>query len=788
MQTWMLRMRALGSVCLAAAVLSACGGGGDSSPAPAPAATVIPESLGITSPATAESGAAMAFSNSAAALTGLKFQWDFGDGTSSADAAPSHTYAAGGEYDVVLKVSNEAGASRETRTKVSITNLANVRGLECSGAANTGWCWQNPRPTGNRVNAVFFLNGTIGWRAGENGEIFKTTDGGTTWMRQNSGITAAITSIRFLDESTGWAAGSYGALLRTTDGGTTWNVSKVGDGQYPGNEATGLTVVDAKTLFLGRSLSAGGNYYGTMYSSKDGGLSWQLISPLPYVITSTGKLWSWQTNVLSVSKDGGLTYATSLTAKAPVAGYYFDGTNLWVQDDQRAVAYTRATGFDNTTYRWNSVETLYITLDGGSSWSTVELPNTGNTFGLQRVLSLSADGKTLVANVNGGLSRSSDGGQTWTSFAGPTTAFYNISYATLGNGDLVATSFNGLWLSKDGGQAWTRLSNPSPTANYYSITADAVRRVATSTLTVTEPSGASYLSRDDGQTWVRVTAPSDGYSSQSSSVAFADAKNGMMIDSNGRTFGTSDGGVTWTDRSLTLGPVRMLQFANKQNGWLVASDGRLYKSADMGQTWATVPTAPGVSFASVFFQNETLGWSQRYSGGGASYASTRDGGKTWTEMVLPYGITSMRQGEQAWVAVGTAGSILVSTDTGATWKSVYTGTSVLLNAVAFSDAKTVWAVGDGTVLKSEDGGNRWAPVKVPGSSVVLRDVKFANAKVGWIVGDGGTILATQDGGKTWRPQASGAATSLTSVQVVDANTAWITGAYGLVLATGNGGN
>jgi photosystem II stability/assembly factor-like uncharacterized protein len=402
---------------------------------------------------------------------------------------------------------------------------------------------------------------------------------------------------------------------------------------------------------------------------------------------------------------------------------------------------------------------------------------------------MSADGKTLLGTSYNGLLRSTDAGQTWATVAGPNADVYGVAYAALGNGDLVASSYSGFWLSKDGGQTWTRLASPTGNGTFFGFSVDAVRRVAPGVLMVTDTSGGTYLSRDDGQVWVRVVAPVDYYASQPGSIAFADAKNGLMVDASGRTFATKDGGLTWEARSLGLGniPVRMVQFANPQNGWLVAGDGRLYKSTDTGQTWSLMPTAAGVIIANVFFQNETLGWAQRYASG-AAFTYTRDGGKTWTEAALPYGVVALRQGEQSWVAVGSSGTIYLSTDSGGTWNAVYTGTLSALTAVAFSDARTVWAVGDGVVLKSDDGGARWATVKLPGVSGVLRDVNFANAKVGWIVGDGGTILGTQDGGKTWRLQASGTSITLNSIRSVDPNTAWVIGGNGAVLATGNGGN
>ncbi len=79
--------------------------------------------------------------------------------------------------------------------------------------------------------------------------------------------------------------------------------------------------------------------------------------------------------------------------------------------------------------------------------------------------------------------------------------------------------------------------------------------------------------------------------------------------------------------------------------------------------------------------------------------------------------------------------------------------SVLI-AIARAGSRLV-AVGDaGTVILSDDGGEHWTQARVP-VGVTLTSLHFVDARLGWAVGHSGVILATDDGGSSWRKQLDG---------------------------------
>src|SRR4029078_3651198 len=97
------------------------------------------------------------------------------------------------------------------------------------------------------------------------------------------------------------------------------------------------------------------------------------------------------------------------------------------------------------------------------------------------------------------------------------------------------------------------------------------------------------------------------------------------------------------------------------------------------------------------------------------------------------------------------------------WSPVDSGTTSNLNGVILLDTGTGFAVGDtGTILKSTDAGATWAPL-TSGTSNTLHGVYFLDLNQGVAVGDSGTILRTTDGGVTWQSIASGVEDSLRSV-------------------------
>jgi len=191
--------------------------------------------------------------------------------------------------------------------------------------------------------------------------------------------------------------------------------------------------------------------------------------------------------------------------------------------------------------------------------------------------------------------------------------------------------------------------------------------------------------------------------------------------------------------------------------------------------------------ASVLFFVTTAGWST---------AARAQSGWFW-QNPLPQG-NELRAvaalSPRVTVAVGDVGTIVRTTDAGATWTLQDSGTRLDLRGVSFVDANIGigTAVGrSGTILRTTDGGATWMP-QLSGTTVILNGVSFVNANIGWAVGAFeytglGVIVHTTDGGDTWTPEYAPSKWTLLSVSFVNPCTGIAVGSYGTIIRTDTGG-
>lgn len=202
------------------------------------------------------------------------------------------------------------------------------------------------------------------------------------------------------------------------------------------------------------------------------------------------------------------------------------------------------------------------------------------------------------------------------------------------------------------------------------------------------------------------------------------------------------------------------------------SSALVLRSSDGGDTWVETPVASDQRLNSVVFAGAGRGVAV---GNAGTIVLTADAGSTWTAAVSGSGLdfpdAVYRADGALFVAAsdgGDSGEVLTSTDDGSSWEFHAFDRGV--GAIAFDGEAHGVAVGaGGAVFETSDGGEHWADTTYSPSRHGLRGVSFADRRRGIAVGDSGAVLRTIDGGRHWTALPSGTAEWLYAVSMPEAD-------------------
>lgn len=748
--------------------LSACGGGGGgggaSTPVPPPVATKVE----IGAQAAAERGGDVGFSASGAA-SGATYAWTFGDGTASAEAAPRHAYAQAGLYEVTLSVT-AGGTTSQAKHTIAVNDRTHVQGLPCSSADSSGWCWQDPQPSGHRIQDIDFSDANNGWTAGWGGEFMKTTDGGATWQRSSSGQVMAVRHVSFVDARRGWGLTWEGTILNTTDGGQTWGKTvQLGMEQYGGwIRALSPSVVIAVQ-----------NYTGGVVTT-DGGNTWTKMALVPSERDNAGRLWEKRVDDVLVSTDNGLTARTVLSKKPDtlLSTLNVAGSHVHVQIIEPSASP------DPSTWPMK----VSVTTDGGATWST--FTPTGIPNYLRGLTRNYLDENVGWVDEDSGTYRTVDGGRTWSWLPAPRfdlrRLFLNSDSARDVTVRAVPDSLDG-YFSVDGGGTWRTMQLP------FAKTGFRLKRAAPQVWHALSNEGALKVSEDDMKSWRQIAGPRRNYSA----FWFFDDRQGVALSDTGEAWNSTDGGRSWQAAGtgyrmpITVGGEVQMRFSGRQFGWaLDLKSQSLRISVDGGKNWEAKPmgdmkvvaaTLLSGRFGYVQVKEDNTGAHVIYAVGGDNYVWQRRGTTTYPFQRMAW------LDENRGVGVTLGGQIEETSDGGKTWNVRYNSPNEgsLMDVIA-SPAKEYWVISNGQPLRSSDG-ITWKAYSNPQQSLYVATMTFLDNRLGWASG-GSEMYATRDGGATWTRQQRLSSTSLRTLQFVNGRVGWGVTPEGALLATGTGGD
>ncbi len=387
-------------------------------------------------------------------------------------------------------------------------------------ASNTGISGQSG-PTGDAIG-VFCLtvdpnNPQVIWAGTvDSGHIYRSTDGGKTWVERDNGISIKYDALTFrgitidptssnivyamaetTDESATeqgqgtWKSGTGGVVYRTTNAGESWEI--IWEGEMPSSLARYLWIDprDTDVLYVstgifdrgavGDSDSLDDPFGGLgILKSTDGGQSWRILGKENGLRNLyIGSLYMHPENPDILLAAAGhlfesdtLPYLERLESegKPSPMGIYrtTDGGENWTQTLAGFEVFSSVEicpSDPNIAYA-GSIDSIYKSQDAGVTWNTVASPWGPPGVSVGFPIDMQCDprdtDRIFVNNYGGGNFLSEDGGKTWVNASqGYTGAqVFGLSIAPSEPERVYVAGFGGLWRSDDAGITWQGLYNP----------------------------------------------------------------------------------------------------------------------------------------------------------------------------------------------------------------------------------------------------------------------------------------------------------------------------------------
>lgn len=413
--------------------------------------------------------------------------------------------------------------------------------------------------------------------------------------------------------------------------------------------------------------------------------------------------------------------------------------------------------------------TVLRSADGGEIWRKVNIEEDLNLFDIHFINSSIG----IITGAEGLLLRTSDGGLNWERIdIGFTQNLTHIADA--GENLLLIWGYHtkSYFESTDLGLNWKEVKiDGAVSVVHFSdenkgiiFIYDAINR------------GSKLATSDGGKTWTKVTDTAPNITS----VCFADNSVGLACDYLGRSYRTTDGGITWVATGYS--GIFNIMFINNDLQFALGNRHIILRSRDMGINWERLDDQIGPVYLTkvVFTKNK-----EAYIIGSHNlFFKTTDGGLTFKNInnEFPCGglndIISVGENE---LIILCNSRILKSYDGGETWEAQSLGTDQLYSIAQIQN--TFWILSSNNlVFRSDDGGETWEVINDQlgshfHSSVVPEKIVFVNKSVGFIYlhGHPHNVIWTKDGGYNWEKADLFKEVCPTCIQFPDEKTGYVIG-------------
>jgi photosystem II stability/assembly factor-like uncharacterized protein len=462
----------------------------------------------------------------------------------------------------------------------------------------------------DRVQAASFVDPRVGYLVLRDGTVLRTTDGGETFGRTQTAVpdttqrggNAAPADAIFTSADTGVVfLGGGSVAYRTTDAGTSWQRADTDAGTVRRVERA-----DADTLY-----AAGP---GTLLRSTDAGLTWRTrpgganedLTSIKCATASLCLLTVVSGDAIIRTEDGGETapqrinttqgvFAAGFASPTRAVGAGAGGATVTSDDEGRTYAPVggdiggsyqfglRAGPNRDIAFALGARGDLARTTDGGASWRQLRVSTTADL----RDVSFTTADAGYVLDQRGGLFRTANGGQSWQTLdpgAGVARSVLAL------DGDVVLLGGPGVKRQVAGG----RFEQIPGRALRGGI--DRLDRAGTSVVAFGRTRAA--VSGDAGSTWRSLPLPTGKAGRRRfviplTDLDFVSARQGFVLDGQGRLWSTRNAGRTWTDvAGIGTNQARSIVMTDADKGFVTLagfgadpSGAYVLRTDDGGRTW-----------------------------------------------------------------------------------------------------------------------------------------------------------------------------------------------------------
>jgi photosystem II stability/assembly factor-like uncharacterized protein len=493
-------------------------------------------------------------------------------------------------------------------------------------------------PIGGDVTCIETLGSDF--YAGTNGSgIFKSTDSGLTWIAVNTGLTGLFITSLVQNNSVLFALCAETGVYSSSNAGLSWQRFVRFGSQYylPTSMSiygSGILIADRRLYY---SYDLGNNWFGVITGPfpTEKRQSTAFVSNMflvgrygegIYRSINQGQDWS-------LSNDGlGNLYVNTLITIGNVVytateGGIYRSSNLglnWTSlNSGLANVNVKCLSINGTNFFAGTNRGVYKSTNSGQDWVQT-------SFADKLIKSVMAkDNIVMAGSSGGGLFRSSDYGQNWTSV--DTFVFKPVSVFLTKKNNVIYCSTRGcgIYISSDNGTSWKESNNGLTNLDAGKIVIDDNYLFAG-----TNGHGV-FRSSDNGQNWMPVNSGRSNFI-----ISDLHLSNGKVMS----------GTIDWND------------FYNQ-----------VLLSSDAGQTWQNVwPQIEYSGFVvyTVFIKDNDLYTGGRFKNYGGLYKTTNNG-LNWSR-VTSYIVQNLNYYDSVFIA-GTNNGIIASSNNGNNWNAFGSG-------------------------------------------------------------------------------------------------------------------